>query len=51
MGDIKFEIREDLGVISEDKSGWKKELNLISWNGNAEKYDIKDDDWVIIENM
>ena len=41
MGDIKFEIREDLGVISEDKSGWKKELNLISWNGNAEKYDIR----------
>ena len=21
---------------------WKKELNIISWNGAAEKYDIRD---------
>ena len=21
---------------------WKKELNMISWNGAAEKYDIRD---------
>ena len=41
MGDIKFEIKEGLGVISEDKNGWKKELNLISWNGRDAKYDIR----------
>lgn len=32
MADIKFEIKETIGVISESTKGWKKELNLISWN-------------------
>jgi hypothetical protein len=41
MADIKFEIKEELGVISESSKGWKKELNLISWNG-APKYDLRD---------
>ncbi len=34
MADIKFEIKDKLGVISESSKGWTKELNLISWNGN-----------------
>jgi hypothetical protein len=42
MADIKFEIKEELGVISETSKGWKKELNLISWNEKAAKYDIRD---------
>ncbi len=42
MADIKFEIKETIGVISEGSKGWKKELNLISWNGAAPKYDIRD---------
>lgn len=42
MADIKFEIKEELGVLSESTKGWKKELNLISWNGGAPKYDLRD---------
>lgn len=42
MADIKFEIKEELGVLSEGTKGWKKELNLISWNGAVPKYDIRD---------
>lgn len=42
MVDIKFEIKEELGVISESAKGWTKELNLISWNGAEAKYDLRD---------
>ena len=42
MADIKYEIVREYGVISESNKGWKKELNLISWNGAAPKYDIRD---------
>lgn len=39
---ITYEIREYLGVISEHDSGWTKELNIISWNGQTPKYDLRD---------
>lgn len=42
MADIKFEIKETLGAVSESAKGWKKELNIISWNGNEPKYDLRD---------
>ncbi|RST76561.1 hypothetical protein D4T97_006115 [Siminovitchia acidinfaciens] len=42
MADIKFEITEHIAVLSESPKGWKKELNLISWNGREPKYDIRD---------
>ena len=42
MADIKFEITEELGIISESSKGWNKELNLISWNDSAPKYDLRD---------
>ena len=42
MADIKYEIKKKIGVISEGKKGWKKELNLISWNNKEAKYDIRD---------
>lgn len=42
MPDIKFEIKETIGVLSESPKGWKKELNLISWNDKEPKYDIRD---------
>ena len=42
MADIKYEIVKELGVISESAKGWTKELNLISWNDKAPKYDIRD---------
>ncbi len=39
---IKFEIKEEIAVLSESTKGWKKELNLVSWNGAEPKYDIRD---------
>ena len=40
--DIKYEIVEEIGVLSENAKGWRKEVNKISWNGAAPKYDIRD---------
>jgi len=42
MAEIKYEIIETIAVLSEGNKGWKKELNLISWNGREPKYDIRD---------
>ncbi len=42
MADIKFEIKKELGVLSENSRGWHKELNLVSWNDAAPKYDIRE---------
>ena len=42
MSDIKYEIQKEIGTLSENAKGWKKELNLISWNDAAPKYDIRD---------
>lgn len=42
MADIKYEIEKELGSISESAKGWKKELNLISWNGREAKYDLRE---------
>ena len=42
MADITFDIVKHFGVISEEKGGWKKELNLVSWSGRAPKLDIRD---------
>ncbi len=42
MADIKFEIKKEIAVLSENAKGWRKELNLVSWNGAAPKYDIRE---------
>lgn len=42
MAEIKFEIKETIGVLSESAKGWSKELSLVSWNDNAPKYDIRE---------
>lgn len=39
--DFKFEITKEIAVISESKSGWKTELNLVSWSEREPKYDIR----------
>lgn len=39
---LKFEIIENLGIMSEKSNGWTKELNLVSWNERDPKYDIRD---------
>ena len=42
MADIKYDIVEEVGVVSESSTGWTKELNLISWNNREAKYDLRD---------
>ena len=39
---FEFEIKEHVGVISEKKSGWKKELTVTSFNGRPAKYDLRE---------
>ncbi len=39
---LRFEIREQIGVIAEYPSGWCKEVNMVAWNDAAPKYDIRD---------
>ena len=42
MADIKYDIVEEIGAVSESSTGWTKELNLISWNNREAKYDLRD---------
>ncbi|MCL2128386.1 MAG: PC4/YdbC family ssDNA-binding protein [Treponema sp.] len=42
MADISFDIVKHFGAVSEEKGGWKKELNLVSWNGRTPKLDLRD---------
>jgi len=42
MAEIKYEITKHIGVLSETAKGWRKELNLVSWNDRDAKYDIRD---------
>ena len=38
----KFEIEESIAVLSErDHTGFRKELNYVSWNDRRPKYDIR----------
>jgi hypothetical protein len=42
LSEIKYEIIKQIGVLSTSASGWTKELNLVSWNDRAPKYDLRD---------
>ena len=42
MAEFKYEIVEKLGVLSQRKGGWQKEINLVSWGDREPKYDIRD---------
>ncbi|ABR53997.1 seryl-tRNA synthetase-like protein [Methanococcus vannielii SB] len=42
MAEVTFEIVKHIKILSESKKGWKKELNLVSWNNNEPKYDIRE---------
>ena len=41
MPEIKYEVIETIGIVSEGKNGWNKELNLIKWNDREPVYDIR----------
>ncbi|WP_029905577.1 YdbC family protein [Mycoplasmopsis opalescens] len=40
--EITNTVVRELGTISESTNGYKKELNLVSWNNAGPKYDIRD---------
>ena len=42
MAELKYEVVKELGVLSEAPTGWRKEINLVSWNDRDPKYDIRD---------
>lgn len=42
MAELKFEITEELGVLSTNAKGWTKELNMVSWNEREPKYDLRE---------
>lgn len=39
--ELKFEITQHCVTLSESPNGWRKELNLVKWNDNDEKFDIR----------
>ncbi len=41
MAEIKYEVVKEVGVLSETGNGWKKAINLISWNEREPVYDIR----------
>ncbi len=42
MADIKYEITDELAVLSESSRGWTKEVNMVSWNDREPKVDIRE---------
>lgn len=42
MAEFKYEIKENLGVLSTAANGWERQLNLVSWNDREPKYDLRD---------
>lgn len=42
MADIKYDVKEKHGVLSESAKGWTKELRSISWNGREPKFDLRE---------
>ena len=40
--EFSYEIIEEIAVLSENNKGWRKELNLVSWNGRPPNFDLRD---------
>lgn len=41
MADFKFEIVQNIGVLSTKNNGWTVELNIVKWGDNSPKFDIR----------
>ena len=37
-----YQIHECVGVLRKSNNGWTRELNVISWNGSAPTFDIRE---------
>jgi hypothetical protein len=40
--EFTFEVTKTLGQLSTSRSGWNREVNMVSWNGAKAKLDIRD---------
>lgn len=40
--EFKYEIIKEIGILSTNKSGWNREINMVSWNDAKPKLDIRD---------
>lgn len=38
---IEFKLERRIGALSENPSGYTKELNLVVWDGKYTKYDLR----------
>ena len=41
MTEITMEVVKRIAVLSDPEAGYKKELNLVSWNGAEPKIDLR----------
>ncbi|HIV00188.1 MAG TPA: hypothetical protein IAB14_03620 [Candidatus Stercoripulliclostridium merdipullorum] len=42
MPELKYEITQKVGVLSESNRGWTKELNYVSWNEREARLDLRE---------
>ena len=42
MSELEFNIVKEIGIVAEGTIGWRKELNLVSWNSRAPRYDLRE---------
>lgn len=40
--ELKYEVKTQIGVLSESARGWTKELNYVSWNGRDARLDLRE---------
>lgn len=40
--EFRFSIVRHIGVLAEGAKGWKKEVNLVSWNDRPPKLDLRE---------
>jgi hypothetical protein len=40
--EVKYVLTKNIGTLSEGTKGWKKEVNVVSWNDSTPKFDIRD---------
>ena len=39
--EVKYEVIQHLGKLTDEEGKYIKELNIISWNGNEPKFDLR----------
>ena len=40
--EFKYEIVKEIAVLSTNRSGWNRDVNMVSWNEAKPKLDIRD---------